>query len=174
MKAENKTWAQIIEVLGRNKGVLQSRFKQIQKNDGEGDAGAAKKDEGQKESNPKGDKGGEGKQGKQKKKEKSEEKKEAPKPPSKAPSHKPPVKAPSKAPSNKAGNGEARFTMGEWMTLQEDDLFSFGELQCLSELIMRDEQLRWLRIASAFGDKTGRRVHPEDIREKFEEMGRMG
>ena len=64
--------------------------------------------------------------------------------------------------------------MGEWMTLQEDDLFSFGELQCLSELIMRDEAQRWFRISGAFFDKTGRRVHSEDIREKFEQIGNTG
>ncbi|TKA69365.1 hypothetical protein B0A55_06157 [Friedmanniomyces simplex] len=82
------------------------------------------------------------------------------------------AKTPSKAGS--AHGGEARFTMIEWLTLQEDSLFSFGELQCLSELIMRDQNQTWLRIAAAFYDKTGRRVHPDDIREKFEEMARMG
>ncbi|KAK3625872.1 hypothetical protein LTR56_020185 [Elasticomyces elasticus] len=82
------------------------------------------------------------------------------------------AKAPSKVGS--AGGGEARFTMNEWLTLQEDSLFSFGELQCLSELIMRDQSQTWLRIAATFYDKTGRRVHPDDIREKFEEMATMG
>ncbi|KAK5739080.1 hypothetical protein LTR17_005600 [Elasticomyces elasticus] len=82
------------------------------------------------------------------------------------------AKAPSKVGS--AGGGEARFTMNEWLTLQEDSLFSFGELQCLSELIMRDQNQTWLRIAATFYDKTGRRVHPDDIREKFEEMATMG
>ncbi|KAK3112822.1 hypothetical protein LTR53_010503 [Teratosphaeriaceae sp. CCFEE 6253] len=80
-------------------------------------------------------------------------------------------------PSSKAGSahaGEARFTMNEWITLQEDSLFSFGELQCLSELIMKDQNQPWLRIAGSFYDRTGRRVHPDDIREKFEEMARMG
>ncbi|KAK3113514.1 hypothetical protein LTR53_009120 [Teratosphaeriaceae sp. CCFEE 6253] len=80
-------------------------------------------------------------------------------------------------PSSKAGSahgGEARFTMNEWITLQEDSLFSFGELQCLSELIMKDQNQTWLRIAGSFYDRTGRRVHPDDIREKFEEMARMG
>ncbi|KAK5678247.1 hypothetical protein LTS10_009417 [Elasticomyces elasticus] len=82
------------------------------------------------------------------------------------------AKAPSKVGS--AGGGEARFTMNEWLTLQEDSLFSFGELQCLSELIMRDQNQTWLRIAATFYDKTGIRVHPDDIREKFEEMATMG
>lgn len=78
--------------------------------------------------------------------------------------------AASKAASN---DGEARFTMNEWMTLQEDDLFSFGELQCLSELIAKDSGQSWLRIASAFYDTTGRRVHPDDIRDKFQQLGAM-
>lgn len=39
---------------------------------------------------------------------------------------------------------------------------------------MRDQSQTWLRIASAFFDRTGRRVHPEEIREKFEEMAAMG
>jgi len=83
------------------------------------------------------------------------------------------AKAASVAGSRRS-NGEARFTMKEWLTLQEDDLFSFGELQCLSELIMRDQSQTWLRIASSFYDKTGRKVHPEDIQEKFEQMAAMG
>lgn len=148
MKADGKTWKDIIAELGRSKKALQDRFKHL--NADGGDAGAEKKDEGNKKDKSGGGNGGD---------KKSERKTSA--------------KTPSKVPS-KTGSGEARFTMGEWMTLQEDDLFSFGELQCLSELIMRDEHQRWLRIASVFADKTGRRVHPDDIREKFEEIGRMG
>lgn len=75
-----------------------------------------------------------------------------------------------RAPSKASSTGEVRFTLRECMTLQEDDLFSFGELQCLSELTIRDESQRWLRIAAAFFDKTGRRVHPDDIRDKFMEL----
>lgn len=56
------------------------------------------------------------------------------------------------------------------MTLQEDELFSFGELQCLSELIARDRDYTWDRVASAFADRTGRRVHEDDIRDKFAEL----
>ena len=65
---------------------------------------------------------------------------------------------------------EARFTMNDWLTLQEDDLFSFGELQCLSELIAKDLNQGWQRVAAKFFDLTGRRVHPDDVREKFESM----
>jgi hypothetical protein len=67
-------------------------------------------------------------------------------------------------------NGEARFTMNDWLTLHEDDIFSFGELQCLSELIAKDMNQGWQRVAAKFFDLTGRRVHPDDVREKFESM----
>ncbi|OTA24036.1 hypothetical protein BTJ68_13269 [Hortaea werneckii EXF-2000] len=69
---------------------------------------------------------------------------------------------------------ETRFTLTEWLTLQSDNLFTISELQFLSEIIMRDQNQTWLRIASVFYDKTGRKVHPEDIREKFERMAGMG
>jgi hypothetical protein len=65
---------------------------------------------------------------------------------------------------------EPRFTLNQWRYLHEDDMFSFGELQCLCEIALRDENQRWLRIASIFRDKTGRAIHPEDIRAKFAEM----
>ena len=69
---------------------------------------------------------------------------------------------------------ETRFTLSEWLTLQSDNLFTISELQFLSEIIMRDQNQTWVRIASLFYDKTGRKVHPEDIREKFERMAGMG
>jgi hypothetical protein len=76
-------------------------------------------------------------------------------------------KAPSAAPSTYS---EVKFTMSEWITLQEDDEFTFRELQFLSELIGKYPDWSWLQIASRFADKMGRRVHPEDIREKFLQM----
>ena len=77
----------------------------------------------------------------------------------------------TKQSSNKGNaTNEARFTMNDWLTLQEDDIFSFGELQCLSELIAKDMNQGWQRVAAKFFDLTGRRVHPDDVREKFESM----
>ncbi|EME87863.1 uncharacterized protein MYCFIDRAFT_75694 [Pseudocercospora fijiensis CIRAD86] len=84
------------------------------------------------------------------------------------------AKAASVASKARSHQSEVRFTMGEWMTLQEDELFTFQELQLLSHIIMRDPSQSWLRVASSFHDKTGRRVHPDDIREKFEAMAAMG
>lgn len=72
--------------------------------------------------------------------------------------------------NNGNSTNEARFTMNDWLTLQEDDIFSFGELQCLSELIAKDLNQGWQRVAAKFFDLTGRRVHPDDVREKFESM----
>lgn len=83
------------------------------------------------------------------------------------------TRAASVVPSTRSKHNEARFTMKQWMTLDEDAIFSFGELQLLSELIMRDNNQTWLRVAGRFYDKTGRRVHPEDIREKFVEIAKM-
>ncbi|KXT17895.1 hypothetical protein AC579_5907 [Pseudocercospora musae] len=84
------------------------------------------------------------------------------------------AKAASVVSKARSHRSEARFTMGQWMTLQEDELFTFQELQLLSHIIMRDPSQSWLRVASSFHDKTGRRVHPDDIREKFEAMAAMG
>jgi hypothetical protein len=63
--------------------------------------------------------------------------------------------------------------MTDWLTLQEDDMFSFGELQCLSELIGKDLSQSWQRVAAKFFDLTGRRIHPDDVRDKFERMAVM-
>lgn len=79
-------------------------------------------------------------------------------------------KASDKPAAKQSNNGEARFTMNDWLTLQEDDIFSFGELQCLSELIAKDLNQGWQRVAAKLFDLTGRRVHPDDVREKFESM----
>ena len=160
LKDEGKTWAQIVEVLGRNKGVLSARYKEIK--DGGAGNNDTKKEE-KKEDNKNGGNGAD-----EGKKDNSNNKKENKKQDKKPEPAKP---ASAKAASVAGSNGEARFTMNEWMTLQEDNVFSFGELQCLSELMMRDERHRWMRLASAFYDKTGRRVHPDDIREKFGEVG---
>lgn len=172
MKAANNRWKDIIAELGRTRKALKDRYDHLnalqgateddksESGDKKPDGGNGKNDK-QKEQlgNDKGNKKG-GKDHKQAKGDKKS-------------NEKPLAKAPSKAPS-RTSSRDLRFTGDEWKNLQEDDLFSFGELQCLTELIMRDERQRWLRIASAFADRTGRRVHSEDIREKFEEIGRLG
>lgn len=41
------------------------------------------------------------------------------------------------------------------------------QLVLLSNLVYRDRGDMWTRIASAFFDRTGRRIHPLDIKEKL-------
>ncbi|PPJ56385.1 hypothetical protein CBER1_00750 [Cercospora berteroae] len=77
-------------------------------------------------------------------------------------------KAGSVAGSVRSTRSSVKFSIREWRALQEDDFFSFDELRLLCQLIGKHGDASWLGIASAFHDKTGRRVHPDDIREKFE------
>lgn len=174
MKAGQKSWKEIAAELNRSKSAIQTLWKEINP-DAQGGGGEQKTiDQGGKE------KGGGGKGNDNAKNDKSkggacdggqkkgDNKQEAAGKGDKNGGDNKKADASKKGP---ASDVEARFTMQEWMTLQEDDFFSFGELQCLSELIVRDERLRWLRIAGAFADTTGRRVHWEDIRDKFESMG---
>jgi hypothetical protein len=63
------------------------------------------------------------------------------------------------------------YTLATTPSLTEDDLFSFGELQALSELIGKDMEGMWQRVSAAFFGMTGRRIAAEDIREKFEGLG---
>lgn len=60
------------------------------------------------------------------------------------------------------------YTVKTMPSLTEDDLFSFGELQALSELIGKDMEGMWHRVSAAFFGMTGRRIPAEDIKEKFE------
>jgi hypothetical protein len=169
LKTEGKTWAQIAEITGRPVHALKHHWKDINpdKQNNQNYKPEEKKDNNNGSAN-----NNEAEITKPTKAEKKAAKKAA-KTEAGAPTKPASVKAASaaKAASVTKSDGQARFTLGEWRTLQEDDVFSFGELQCLSELMLRDERQRWLRLASAFYDKTGRRVHSEDIREKFESMG---
>ena len=74
---------------------------------------------------------------------------------------------PSIAPSS----SRTAYTLATTPSLTEDDLFSFGELQALSELIGKDMQGMWQRVSAAFFDMTGRRIAAEDIRDKFGALG---
>jgi hypothetical protein len=205
MKDDGKTWAQISVEMGRHKGQLTVRWKEIKaagSNDqgkmpgdgkgGDGDKGQKDKEKqgggGQGKQGKKGKKGGDNQQNHQQNNKKNEnkkdnnkstqDKKEAEnKPASKKEEATPASKPSSNKPASKAGsnnaNNETRFTMTDWLTLQEDDMFSFGELQCLSELIGKDLGQSWQRVAAKFFDLTGRRIHPDDVRDKFERMAVM-
>jgi hypothetical protein len=223
LKGGGKTWAEISVELGRHKGQLTVRWKEIKPpgSDEKGNKPAdAKGGEGGKGQNDKEKQGKQGKKGKKggdnhqnnnhnhqkkndnkntndksnqekkesEKKPSSSKKEESSKPASKPASINKPTSKPasakpaSKPPSAKptsisnsanAAANETRFTMTDWLTLQEDDMFSFGELQCLSELIGKDLSQSWQRVAAKFFDLTGRRIHPDDVRDKFERMAVM-
>lgn len=169
LNAEGKEMRAIAKEMKRSQDQCRKRLEEL--GNGGGSGSKKKDDGGKKNGNGNGGGGGGGADYEHMTKK---EKKAARKAAAEADDHKHTTDTKKKA-SSHAGSksGEARFTMGEWVTLQEDDLFSFGELQCLSELVMRDQNQTWLRVAASFYDKTGRRVHPEDIREKFEQMGAM-
>lgn len=178
LKAENRSWKEIAKEMKKPQGVLKDRWKEIDPNkDGGGsgkkdDAGAEeeakKKGEGKDDDKPAGADEPKQMTKKEKKAAAKAAKEEAAAQPAEEPkpasndggggSNKGAAKPASKAPS-RAGSA--------WVTLQEDDLFSFGELQLLSELIARYDVDRWGIVASRFFDKTGRRVHPDDVRDKF-------
>lgn len=181
MKAEGKTWNEISAEIGRPKGHCTSRWKEIgrtaggndnQKNkqneDGgqKGKAGGAGEQKQNQNQNAGNNNQGEGKKGKENKGGNENNPKDQNQQPKNAESKK------TKPASNQGGKApsETLLTMHDWQTLQEDDLFSFGELQCLSELIAKDSEQSWERIAARFFDLTGRRVHWEDVRDKFEGM----
>ncbi|UJO10963.1 uncharacterized protein CLAFUR5_02131 [Fulvia fulva] len=173
LDAGNNNFKEIAKALGKTMGKdFADHVKELKNQGGGGqDAAAAEKDnEGGKKANKK-DKGG-GRGGGDAEKKPDQPEKET----GKSKEHKHPSKAGSAVSrrSTRSHRSEAKFTMREWMTLQEDEIFSFGELQLLTELINKEPGRSWLSVASAFHDKTGRRVHPEDIREKFDEMARMG
>lgn len=161
MKADGKTWAEICAEFKCAKKVCQNRWKELEKADGGGEAETKANDSKARATV------NEGKRQKAKAKAKADNENMTKPAQNEKKRQKPPSRAGSK------DDGEARFTMNEWITLQEDDMFSFGELQCLSELIAKDNRQSWLRVAGAFFDLTGRRVHPDDIRDKFQQMAAM-
>ncbi|KAI7083943.1 hypothetical protein KC356_g7159 [Hortaea werneckii] len=198
LKDTNTTWADIASQMNRPIQELKPRWGQIKPNTNDQKPqqqgkGNGKGKQNQQNNNQQEKKGGKPQTKEQeqaaakKREERQKRREEAEKPVSLAPAATPAPANPKKPtnesikplpgalPTNTANAGdETRFTLHEWLTLQSDSLFTLSELQCLSEIIMRDQNQTWLRIASVFYDKTGRKVHPEDIREKFEQMAGMG
>jgi hypothetical protein len=151
MKAEGKTWAEITKETGRSKQTLWNRYKQI-KDDTDADKDKSKhesksddkaKDAAQKDDKKKPDKD----KGKDTKAQPAAQKKAEQKT--------------TQAASNVAQVGSPTI-------IEEDDMFTSEELRTIVQIISHDTDSTWKRIASRFADKTGRRVHAEDLREKFE------
>ncbi|KAI4835469.1 hypothetical protein E4T44_08539 [Aureobasidium sp. EXF-8845] len=92
-----------------------------------------------------------------------------PPPPTPKSLHPPPTpKSHRLPPPASIASSRTAYTLATEPSLTEDDLFSFGELQALSELIGKDMEGTWQRVSAAFFGMTGRRIAAEDIREKFE------
>jgi hypothetical protein len=198
MKAEGKTWAQIgQEVGGRTKAEVSARFKEINPDNGKtedagkkenggggggggggrgqenkggnnNNQGQGKKNKGNNQNSNQNNNNQQNKQSNNNKNQNNQQNKNKKDDKNKNQNANSNQKKSTSKPANTTN--EARFTMSDWLTLQEDDIFSFGELQCLSELIAKDMNQGWQRVAAKFFDLTGRRVHPDDVREKFESM----
>lgn len=176
LKGENTPWKQIAEEMQRAQHVLKNRWKEIGK---QGGNNQGKKEDGGKKGNNNGNNkqqgGGKGQQDNNQnqnmggKRDKNNDNKNANQ------NNKQEKKAASKVgdKTQDTSNNDTRFTMADWLTVQEDDMFSFGELRCLGALIATDPQMQWRRVAAKFFDLTGRRVHPDDVRDKFESMAAM-
>ncbi|KAG9762643.1 hypothetical protein KCU73_g1814, partial [Aureobasidium melanogenum] len=78
-----------------------------------------------------------------------------------------PHKSHHRAAASVTPSSRTAYTIKTMPSLAEDDLFSFGELQALSELIGKDMEGMWHRVSAAFFGMTGRRIAAEDIKEKF-------
>lgn len=146
---ESRSWKEIGIALGKPHWVIKNRFKEIKpaeevavppKDGGVSKANMSKpKDKGK----DKGNKGWKGKQQDPRPVEEVEEVEEEP------------------------AVVEVAQESGDLVELVEDDIFSADELILLSRLLHRDQRDIWPRIASAFFDKTGRKIHPLDIKEKL-------
>lgn len=178
MKGENKSWKIIADELGTFPARVKGRFKELNDKAGTGAGGDTKKDEAKKEEtkdDEKKDAQQGGKQGKQSKKDKKrewqEQQKEKHKPDHQEAKKEEQKEEPKCEQARPARSVAASSTSG-WFELEEDDNFSFGELQMLVSILDADMGRVWDRVASAFFDKTGRRIAPCDVKQKMRRSAR--
>ncbi|KAF2862796.1 hypothetical protein K470DRAFT_167054 [Piedraia hortae CBS 480.64] len=69
-----------------------------------------------------------------------------------------------------ASSGRPRFTLSEVQDITEDAMFSLQELHTMVCLVETNPGLTWRQIAARFYDLTGRRVHADEIKVKFESL----
>lgn len=69
--------------------------------------------------------------------------------------------------SSTSSDTSSSFSDAKYKWLYEDANFSPDELKLIGSLLYKDKKQSWLRLASGFYNVTGRRVHPDDLREKF-------
>jgi hypothetical protein len=86
--------------------------------------------------------------------------------------HHTPLTPPSIISTSNTNTTTTSYTVKTMPALVEDDLFSFGELQAMSELIDADMNAMWQRVSGAFFAMTGKRIASEDIRDKFSGLQR--
>lgn len=179
LKGEGTTWAKIGVEIGKTKGQVQGRYKELTKA-GEGGAknvgeqkaaqDAAKDgqvnhqagvivggDEEQKTANNKMQSG----KGKKGQKERGVHQKKSAEASIGKEQDIPAVKSDSKKYS--AANEGRKINK-----LKADDLFSIDDLRVLAEEKLKDDDDCWLRLASRLYDRTGKRVHPDQVQNKFE------
>lgn len=70
------------------------------------------------------------------------------------------------------GVEEPKMSLSELVEFLEEDNghFSAWDLRDLQRMIQEDEAEKWLRLASKFYDRTGRRIHEYDIRDKADRL----
>lgn len=57
-----------------------------------------------------------------------------------------------------------------YLDLDEDDIFTFGDIAAIAQIVQDDQELVWQRVASVFFNRTGRRMLPQEFRDKFESI----
>ncbi|KAI9727541.1 MAG: hypothetical protein M1828_006483 [Chrysothrix sp. TS-e1954] len=68
-----------------------------------------------------------------------------------------------------AGSKKGAVKASKAKVLEPDEDWSAEELTNLCDILRKDQDNLWLRIASAYFDQTGEQLHPLDIRDKFAE-----
>jgi hypothetical protein len=166
MKAEGKTWAEITKELGRSKQTLLNRYRQI-KDDTDADKDKPNPEPKSNESNDKA-KDAAHKDGK-KHTDKQEKGKDIKAQPAATAAKDAQKKTDQKKADQKTTQAASNVAqVGSPTILEEDDMFTGEELWIIVQIMNHDTESTWKRISSRFADKTGRHVHPEDLREKFE------
>jgi hypothetical protein len=158
MKADNKTWKEISEELGRSASTLKTRFKQI-KDVNDDDAAADKGNKGNSKAESKTDGDKKANAHDTSKGTKAQDKNKDTKAQDKNKDTKAQAKA-SKPTSNVA-------QVGEPVVLEEDDTFSYDDLRALVRIYQNDHAAFWQRIANRFADHSGRDLHAQVFKDKF-------
>ncbi|KAF1356734.1 hypothetical protein BDV97DRAFT_418065 [Delphinella strobiligena] len=145
LKLQNKTWRDISQQMGKPAGVLRHRFREIKPSRFDTAAAVSKRRH---------DKGKyEGKHDNERRKKERKQEHER---------RQSSTAASAYAPASVTSSA----TLGVFQ-LEEDEDFSYGELQALFEILDADMSMVWDRVASTFYNNSGRRVLPSVIKGKL-------